>query len=494
MFRQIIRATPFTSRGANELFRNMICSTGFNGDQTFISTIRALVAPRIGDDTIRLSFASSDYGSGTVGSHSATEIVGAICGRMRAVTNSTSGEITIHNFIGTPEGNKACIEVVKSHFTQVYGGWHLLQKVTDFYRKSFDVLCFINPERKNVALFVDSMDVRKMHYLQCSIFAFLPWYFDPESGVSEIEMELINSLREKTPDKYENCLSRMAEQYDFRSAIIRQLLTGFESEFERRRCDALRRDIQCYVDEINQLNSRIGEFIHSKSESEIQLLGLETKLAQGSGDSEIMEYFLCNERLTLETVNGASMDFICADYLTYFDEDMAKRMIDNDSSYVYRDYGGDISAEDMKKLMSAVFIDQTLRMKFCASYHFEIDGGVSTNGRHTYGHEFREYMPNPHIDRYNCMGNYTMTINQLLANKDYIGAIEQCIASCKSLNFGDSTVMVRFMQTLCGTDDYETNNRCIELPNGTVVTPEEAIEWLNEQEEHEDEEGVNSDE
>ena len=77
------------------------------------------------------------------------------------------------------------------------------------------------------------------------------------------------------------------------------------------------------------------------------------------------------------------------------------------------------------------------------------------------------------------MGNYTTTINRLLKNHDYIGALEQCIASCKSLNWGDSAVMTSFMRSMWGNG---SNNRCIELPDGRVVKPNEAITWLEQQE------------
>jgi len=86
-------------------------------------------------------------------------------------------------------------------------------------------------------------------------------------------------------------------------------------------------------------------------------------------------------------------------------------------------------------------------------------------------------MPNPHIDQYRCMGNYSATINSLLRDNNYIGALEQCIASCKSLNWGDSTVMAQFIRTM-----YTGGKRCIELPDGSIVKPLAAIKWLEEQE------------
>ncbi len=88
-------------------------------------------------------------------------------------------------------------------------------------------------------------------------------------------------------------------------------------------------------------------------------------------------------------------------------------------------------------------------------------------------------MPNTHIDRYACLGNYNTEINRMLQNGNYIGAIEQCVASCKSLNWADITVMRTFMETMWGNSVY--SNRCIELPDGRVVNPADAIHWLEEQ-------------
>lgn len=492
MFKSVIDSTPLVSDAANSFFQN-IRGDYFQRDATFLSTLRALVAPRMSDeDAITLSFSETSFTAGQVRDNSVYSVLDVICGHSNAL-NGGIGQIQIHNFVSqSQEDNYACLELIKSSFEQQYEGWHRLSKVTDFFRRTFYVLCFINPERKNVYLFTDRMDVKKMHYLQCSIFAFLPWYFDPNGGVSELEMELINSLREKKSDKYEDCIARIASQYDFRTQRIRNLLAGFETRYEKQECKKVRKEIQSYIDAIENMNTQIGNYLRHKADSEIRLLGLETKIAQEeTEDSEIMEYFLCNDKLVLEEVTDTYMIFSCMDYLTYFDEEAAKRIIDNKRSYVYRPSGracnNIIQENDMKKLMYAIFIDQTLRMKMCCAYKFELHGTVDGLSHHRYGYEFRECTPNTHIDKYSCMGNYVRTINQLLQNHDYIGAIEQCIASCKSMNFADNIVMAEFMRRLYGIGDNNVNIRCIELPDGKVVTPKEAIEWIKANEPQEQE-------
>ena len=63
----------------------------------------------------------------------------------------------------------------------------------------------------------------------------------------------------------------------------------------------------------------------------------------------------------------------------------------------------------------------------------------------------------------------------MLRKRNYIAAVEQCVASCKSLNWGDSTVMESFMNS------FWDGTKCIELPDGSVVNAEQAVRWLEEQ-------------
>lgn len=490
MFKQVIRNTQLTTDAANSFFQH-IYGDSFQYDVSFISTLRALVAPRMKEgESIALNFYQSNYSASQLGNYSAKNAVRDVCD----LEYCDPGRIIIHNFYNTSQdSNYAWMELMKSTFTSVYPDWHRLDKVTDFFKKTFYALCFINPEKKSVIVFVDNMDIRKMHYLQCSIFAFLPWYFDPKLGVSKVEMELIESLREKTPTRYEDCIARIAEQYDFRTARIRQLLAGFETRYEVMECDKVRREIQSCIEYIDSLNNQIGDYLRAKNECEIRLLGLEAKIANGSEESEIMDYFLHNNKLVLESVNNDSMVFVVKTYLEYFDEDLAERVIRNETSYVYRPNGRGcnniIPAEDMRMLMTAIFLDQKLRIKFCAAYRFNMNGSVSAVSRYGFGAECRDCTPNTHIDRFSCLGNYQRSINELLKHHDYIGAIEQCSASCKSLNFNDSPVMQEFMRRMYGISDYQdsVNTRCIELPDGTVVTPVDAINWLKAQEVQADE-------
>lgn len=212
-------------------------------------------------------------------------------------------------------------------------------------------------------------------------------------------------------------------------------------------------------------------------------MGLEAKIASNiDGDSEIMEYFIRNPNLVLEDVTDSYMYFCTKGYLEYFDPDMAEAVIKNKRSCAYG-YGyctREQNIDKAQRLMSEIFLEDAprLRIRFCAAYKFNLNGNVDAIPNHDFGYEFTGYMPNTHINEFHCMGGYSKTINGLLQRHDYIGALEQCVASCKSLNWGDSVVLERFMRIFWAENSAP---RCIELPDGKVVNAKEAIQWLEEQ-------------
>ena len=498
MFRQTINQTALTSDAANSYFEH-IRGDDFHGDFSFLSTLRALIAPRMSDgESLYLRFDNSNYNENTISGTPPKRLITSMCHNFDI---NQSGIVYIHSVqSGRQEDNTACLDVIKSNFARVFTGWHRLPRVSDLFRSQFYTLCFVNPELKSVVVFVDTLSLSKMHYLQCAILGFFPWYFSPEKGVSKDEMDLINTLRAKDPNEYSACIARLAERYDFRTARIKQQLAGFETLYEKQELDRTKNEIARVDSNITRLNEDIGRQLTSRRELEIRYLGLEAKIAAGSESSEIMDYFIHNKRLNLDYANTRTLAFTVKDYISYFDEDAAKRAIDNPNSFVYlpgrEDCTRYIPAEKMKELMYAIFIDQIIRIRVCAAYQFNLDGNVSGHSHYSFGAEYMNYMPNPHIQEYSCIGTYANPINRALQNHDYITALEQTIASAKTINFGDGIVMADFMKSLYGIGGNageRARRKWFELPDGTCVTSFQAADWVWEQN-HSDEQGENTNE
>lgn len=484
MFRKVISRSPLVGREADEVFKNITASS-WNNDVSFAATLRALLASRIPEgESIYTTHGSSNNPALIIKQVDKTVAIRALGGRF-VEESMDDGGIYIHYFDSTKkEDNDASFAIVNEYFTTQYPEFTKLEKVTEFYKSVMDVLCFVNVQHKKTVIYVNGLTVPRYHYLQCGILAYLPWYFDKEKGVTKQEMELIESLRKNKADDYERIIEEIASKYDFRSEAIKRGLRGFETRLDEKKAEDLRSIIKDTVNDINAYSEAIGNLLVKKNEQECMLLGLEQKIIDNrENGGEMMDYFLANKRLNLVSVNDDTIRFTVKDYLTYWDRDMAEEIISNRRSYVYYPGGNDrsknIPADDMEMLMRSIFVDEKLKIKFCSAYDLQLYGRVRGIGGFQYDYNCSDAMANPHIDFYECLGNYTQVFAELLKDRDYIGAIEQCIASCKSLNFGDSIVMSRFMETLYGLQNGNgKNDRCIELPNGTVVDPEGAIEWL----------------
>ncbi len=476
MFRKSISHTPLTDATTNEYFEH-ISADSYGTDVSFRATLRALLSPRLASgERVSLTYGYSTYTSSDLSGISTDRAVKKIVDP----TDWSDGTIRIHNFANNEQANNyAWLELMKSSFEKSFPEWHILEKMTDFFRKTFYVVCFINPEKKSVIIFTEGLDTRKLHYLECSIVAFMPWYF--EGGVSELEMELIQSLREKTPEKYENALVKIAEKLDLRTMFIRSRLRGFETRHEKQEMENLKNNIARYISNIEAHNNSIGDLLRQKNDAETRLLGIKTKIDSTGEESEIMEYFIANKNLYLRSLDNTTMIFVCTGYLDFFDEDMAESMVNNKNSYFYVNDDGDDydNEEDIELLMRAVFIERKVKMRVCAAYSFNLNGSVSGRSNYSFGPDFNTYVPNPHIDGYSCLGDYVRTINELLAKCDYISAIAQCMASCHSINLGDSVVMEHFCSWLYSERSGATK-AFLELPTGEVVNRVKAVEWLKE--------------
>ena len=479
MFNQTIRQTMLTSDIANEVFPNIFGGRVFE-DDSFVATLRAMLADRMPkDESITFSFRTIRRQVGYY--DSVKQAVERNLGEAFMWVNS----ITLVNIPISDDGERSkWFTGIQQSVGQFWQDWVRVEKATLFFKKVFELHCYINPKTKSSVIIAENLDLRRYHYLQCGIFAFLPWYFDKERGATEEEMELINALRQKTSAAYEEIINKIAARYNFRELRIRRGLAGFETVQERQDLDRRVERLNSIRSDINSYQDAIAGLLRNMREEEIYIAGLQSRINKESSgeDSPIMNYFLLNERLVMEGLNGNRLTFGVKDYLTFFDEDIIKAMIGERDGILYRPNGRScgniIPDEDMELFYNAVFIDQSIRIRFCSVFTLTIGSQMTGNIHWNFGPEYGFYMPNPHIQLFSCTGNFNKAFNECIMAGNYIGAIEQAAASCRSLTVADYPVMQEFVRALYGIGDNGLNNRCVELPDGSVVTPKEAVAFL----------------
>lgn len=376
-------------------------------------------------------------------------------------------------------------------------GWTKIDKITDFYRKSFTAVCYVHKETRRAVVYAEENSqerLRRFHYLQCSIVAALPWIFSPSEGITELEMQVIKGLTERTETLYITALNQIAEQYNFKNNRIERLLGKFEQVRNKARLKIVEREIERCIENINGLNEQVQQYISTRRSLNIERTGLMCAMEnQKDEEGQIAEYFKCNKALVLLDVKDDTITFGVKTYLEYYDEDNVRAILNNPESYVYESTPE--SDEDIRMLLKAIFIGQKLKLRVCAVYKLSLGGYVKGETSDFNEPEFRNtagelvYMPNAHIQAYHCLGTHSVPINKCISAGDYIGAIEQCVASAQSLNFNDPSAEI-FMEALGGENPRQVrgcvfSNKCIELPDGSVVRTKEAIKYLKESAENE---------
>lgn len=468
MFSEVISGTPFTSEDAGYLFGDKIPSLSILGDATLTATMRAIIAPRMPEGrkltTAYLQFDRIESG------------LGYVLDKNAATTSDMFYIINVSPF--SSEKRNEMMRYVKETFVGEYDEYEELKVVEGFFAKSFPALCFVNRTIRTTVLFVSRMDIRKLHYIQTALLVMLPWYHGSRETVSEDELNLIKSFRNTDSADYMFYLKKLSSKYDFRGQRILRLMSGFETKADRARIETVRADITRTDNDISLYSERIADCMRNRNNLLITLMGLETKIATYTDSgSEFVGYLLRNSRVNICSADNSGFVVMLSDYLSYYDEDLIERNLNNDRGAIYEAAPSTDAYEDMKKLMSRIFLDKDIKIRVSAAYR--IDTGVGVAGMRGYRYEdtFDSSMPNPHIDAYACLGQYATTLSQLARENDYIGIIDQCLASVRSLNWGDSPVMHHFASYM-----YNDSYRCIELPDGRVVFPSKAIDWIKEQE------------
>jgi hypothetical protein len=465
MFTKEINGVTLTNDIADRLFDNITADV-YRLDQSFAATLRAVLYGRLpAGESVRLSLVPlKDYAT----------TADIITEEIRQHDKGHSHSVCVVY----PHDNDAgprMLESVRSYIGEgkrYFDSYEPKEDLRLFYVKMLNGLFYTNGVR--TLIFLDSLDTRRFHALQMMIPRYLPMLF-ADAPLSADETALLKSLGLRSSNEYERLIEQFAQRFDMRNEIIRTRLKGFETVFEREQMQAVSRDIDTKQREYELNMSNLRRTMNALQDLHITLAGLQSRVDGGGGDSELMEYFLCNKNLSIIRVQGTALEFVVHGYADIYDEEAAETYIGNPNSYLYNQCIGIIPKESMERFYRAVFLGRTHRLRVCAAYKADMRNSITPLRDYTFPPESQNYIPNSHIQRHGCIGGYAARFMEYMHRRDYVGAIDQATMSARNLNFHDIGVITHFVQTLT-----RTTLRCVEDAAGNLTTPREAIVKLEE--------------
>jgi len=470
---------PFISEVADNLFAN-INGESFNDDWSFLAALRAILFRRMPEgNTINLSIYRKDYGKDTI--HRYEENPAPL---LNDLFGDSRDAIRVINYRADDETIAALFKLLDDEekgYAKYSGSEE--QKDIDYFVKNYvNVRFYTNREKRSAVILVQNMDLRKYHFIQCFIPRALPWYFDGEENtLDEQEAKLIRSFREKYAPEYEAAIAALGERFDFRNAAIKMVLGNFERYAKEAEVGTTRNTINDIRRQIADNEQRYKNLLQTLYDANIRLNGL-LKMASDCGDeSELIDYFNHNKAITPISTQGTALTFIVKTFIELWDENMYEKYAEN--GVFYRNIGGItnpafVDVEKRKRFAEELFSDDPqFRVKVCGIYTIDMRGDVNSVRNYTYPADCADYLPNPHLQIFACIGTNRPHIKELLRNGDPITAIEQCIASSKGLNLSEVEQTIQpFMKWI-----FNSTKNIIRLNDGSDVTPAEALEWLDEQ-------------
>jgi hypothetical protein len=386
-------------------------------------------------------------------------------------STTTGHRIFIVHTVASDAGEKM-LEIIKANAgtgKRHMSGYALQEDLRVFYARKLNALFYHCEADRSTVIFTDKLELKHFHTLQMMIPKYLPSLFK-DNPLSEMETALLKSLGNKTATDYERLIEEFAKDIDIRAEIIRTKLAGFETSFERIRLDEVKSEISKDEYEYENHLSIMRSLSTRIQERKYMLAGLECAITEHAGDSDLMEYFMCNKNLSIINVSGTTIEFVAHGYADVYDQEAFDKYVQNHNGYLYSRLNSAITKAQMERLYKAIFAEGLYKLRICAAYTADMKTGLKAAKMYMFPPESSSYLPNPHIQNHGCIGSYAMRFQEYMRKRDYVGAIDQAVVSARNLNFHDSTVMSRFANELSNS-----SKSCIETQDGTLLTPFEAV-------------------
>ena len=466
MFNKPIHSTKLTGETADRLFGNITVSG--MPDLTFSATVRALFHGRLpANKSAHLLCKPLYFSEQQIASATPKQAMNWFVPEISSADYSL-----VIVYTSTYAAGVKMLETVKANAKRYMPEFALQEDLRVFYARKLNALFYHNPNENRTIIFTDKLELKHFHALQMMIPKYFPSLFF-DNPLTDLEANLLKSLGNKLAAEYENLIAEITNKLDIRAEIIRIKLAGFENAFEKIRISELKSEIKSEQQNYDTYLQKLQAIANIIQEKQYTLAGLECSVNQCSGDSELVEYFMCNKNISIINVRGTSIELVVHGYADVYDQEAFDRYVKNHSSFLYSNLHSQFTKSQMEKLYRAIFEKCTHKLRICAAYTADLKSGLSAYKNYVFPSESKDYLPNPHIQNHGCIGTYSARFQDYLSNKDYVGAIDQAVVSARNLNFYDSTVMSGFARDLS-----HSAIKCIENPNGILLTPREAIAEL----------------
>lgn len=296
--------------------------------------------------------------------------------------------------------------------------------------------------------------------------------------LTDAEKRLIKATASESMAQYMNAAKALADRDDLNILKLKKSLATVRKRVYENMIEHSEKVLSDTENQIISLRDQYSILLDRIESETVRLEGAKLLAERCEDDNELFDYFQNNSQIVDVAAAAGCISFIVKTYLDVYDPELYREYAK--SGYIFENYSNmAYGKEDRKLLMDAIFSeDPEFRIKMCGYYCLYLNGYVQTSSNYSYPNKLKDYVPNPHLDRHSCLGSYEPEINKLIRSGNIVGAIEQCIASCMSVNLAEVTMTFKPMMN----GIFSSTEKVLLRSDGTEMTVKDAIKYLKEKE------------
>ena len=450
MFKEVIMKTPIFT----DIFRSSVTQGGFDqfydDDSLFMSMV-VLLAPR--DKNFKIE-------------SSISRCANDVSFKDYEWDKNTNEHIYRIKWFETPLNNVNELKNVKA-----------LTSVEEFvtHETGCTVKVRISEEHNTVCIFMEKLTSEVYHFM----ISFMSLYFKifKEKPLTKAETDFMRTLSLKNALNFRRQFDSIIKSSEFTRILLKNQLSGLGEKLYKIKITAAEKKVKESENALEAIMSRYKELFEIYQEAKYRCEGIKAVAGEANDTAELEEYLVNNKNLINIAVNGNTLSFIVKTYLfPYLTDDW--KNIDRRGSY-YID-NGSMTGQEIKLLLNSILSENhTLKLKMCARFDLDYFGADAHSKQYfnyvVANSELVDYLPNTHLNNFDCFGTNLDDVLESLKTGDVISAVECCINITKRININERQTFSSFITKLTSF-----TGRCIETEDGISMTPKEAVEYLKE--------------
>lgn len=299
-----------------------------------------------------------------------------------------------------------------------------------------------------------------------------PWLFR-QTPITPDELAYFRAL--STSETNSDDLTRMEEAFynktDLSSKALDKAVESLFTGTIDRRKDTLKRQIEGYYQDLKEARSRISRIFADITQSNNELVGLDSK-DESTFITELKDYLHAQKEVAVTANDNRLILTITTILSNYNPDDVNTFVLDADRPY---NHYLDDETSDVRSLFKAIFVDRIFKVKMAAQYELDFNCHVTARSGKCRVKD-NQAVPNPHINRHSCLGNYEPMLEDAEDNRDFLSAIAICQQSAGSMNLVETISSNYFFDDFATA--YNNDIPVILTAAGESITPKQAIGQL----------------